>query len=59
MGKVLLLAAGLVFGYTMGFRDAAANRKDLATRMVDELRTVFHARSGTNVDSIMTRLEGK
>lgn len=59
MAKLLLLAAGMVFGYTVGFRDAAANRKDVATRVVEELRTAFHARSGTNVDSMMTRLEDK
>jgi hypothetical protein len=59
MGKLLLLVAGIVFGYTMGFRDAAAHREDIATRVVAQLRTAFHAQSGTNVDSMMTRLESR
>jgi len=57
MGKVLLLAVGVAFGYSVGFRDAEAHRKHVATRVVEQLRSTFHGRSGTNVDSIMSRLE--
>jgi hypothetical protein len=59
MGKVLLLAAGVVLGYSVGFRDAQANRKHVAARVVDQVRTTFHARSGNDVDSLMNRLEDR
>jgi hypothetical protein len=58
MGKVLLVAIGVAFGYSVGFRDAEAHRKHIATRVVELLRSTFHGRSGTDVDSMMTRLEG-
>lgn len=57
MGKFLLLAIGVAFGYTMGFRDADSHRKHIAERVVNQLRSTFHGRSGTNVDSMLSRLE--
>ncbi|HEX9564562.1 MAG TPA: hypothetical protein VF981_11350 [Gemmatimonadaceae bacterium] len=59
MGKVFLLVAGVALGYSVGFRDAAANRKHIASRVVEQLRSTFHGRSGTDVDSLMSRLEDR
>ena len=57
MGKIVLVCLGIAFGYTVGFRDAEAHRKHVATRVVEGIRSVFHGRSGTDVDAMMTQLE--
>ena len=58
MGRVILLVIAVSLGYMFGFRDAQAHEHDVVSRMVDHIRTSL-GHPGSNVDSIMTTLEGK
>jgi hypothetical protein len=58
MGKVVLLAIGVSVGYMFGFKDARAHENDVVTRVVDHVRTSI-GRPGSNVDSLMSTIEGK
>jgi hypothetical protein len=58
MGKVILLVIAVSVGYMFGFRDARAHERDVVSRVVDHVRTSL-GRPGSNVDSIMTQIEGK
>lgn len=59
MGKVLVLGVAIAVGYTIGYRDARANPDHIATRVVQMVRTTFHASPANDIDAKMAKLEGK
>ncbi len=59
MGKLFVLSVAIAIGYTIGYRDARANPDHIATRLVQVVRTTFHASPSNDIDARMSKLEGK
>jgi hypothetical protein len=54
---LLVLAIGIAFGYSLGFKDAQRHDDDVVTRMVSRARGLTGEKYRTNVDDTMDRLE--
>ena len=54
---LLVLALGIAFGYSLGFKDAQQHDEDVVTRMVSRARGLTGDGYRTNVDDTMDKLE--
>lgn len=59
VGKLFVLSIAIAVGYMIGWRDAQSNVDHIASRAVQMVRTTFGANAANDIDSRMSKLEGK
>ena len=61
MGKLFVLGVAIAVGYAIGYRDARNHPDHIVTRVVEQVRETFGAKSASanDVDAVMRKVEGK
>jgi hypothetical protein len=57
MKNIILLSIGIAFGYSVGFKDARQNDKNVVSRLVDRVGGSNRGKYNDNVDKTMKEAE--